>query len=179
VRKPREYRAETPGDLVQVDTVDLRPLPGVVLKQFTARDTVSRWDVVEVRTRATAATAKEFLDTLQQRLPFPVRALQVDGGSEFMAEFEATCRDQGIHLFVLPPHSPKLNGRVERAHRTHAEEFYQVYDGDLSLAALAPALLEWEHTYNTIRPHQALDWLTPLEYLQLHHPELAPSLSHM
>jgi transposase InsO family protein len=163
---------------VQVDTVDLRPLPGVVLKQFTARDVVSRWDVLEVRTRATAATAREFLATLKQRLPFPLRAIQVDGGSEFMAEFEAECQDQGIHLFVLPPHSPKLNGRVERANRTHAEEFYQVYAGDLNLAALAPALLDWERIYNTIRPHQALDWLTPLEYLQLHHPELAP-LSHM
>ncbi len=179
VRKPKEYQPEAPGDLVQVDTVDLRPLPKVVLKQFTARDVVSRWDVLEVRTRATAATAREFLVTMQQRLPFPLRAIQVDGGSEFMAEFEAACQDQGIHLFVLPPHSPKLNGRVERANRTHTEEFYQVYDGDLNLAALSPALLAWERTYNTIRPHQALDWQTPLEYLQHYHPELAPALSHM
>jgi transposase InsO family protein len=96
-----------------------------------------------------------------------------------MAEFEAACQDQGIRLLVLPPHSPKLNGRVERANRTHTEEFYQVYDGDLSLAALGPALLDWERTYNTVRPHQALDWLTPLEYLQQYHPALAPSLSHM
>ena len=179
VRKPKEYQANLPGDLVQVDTVDLRPLPGVILKQFTARDVISRWDVLEVRTRATATTARDFLATLIQRLPFPLRAIQVDGGSEFMAEFEAACQDQGIHLFVLPPHSPKLNGRVERANRTHTEEFYQVYDGDLNLAALGPALLEWEHTYNTIRPHQALDWQTPLEYLQHCHPELALSLSHM
>jgi len=27
---------------------------------------------------------------------------------------------------VLPPRSPKLNGAVERANRTHTEEFYQV-----------------------------------------------------
>lgn len=30
-----------------------------------------------------------FLDTLQRRLPFPLRALQVDGGSEFAAVLEA------------------------------------------------------------------------------------------
>ena len=35
-----------------VDTLDLRPLPGVVLKHFTARDVVSRWDVLEVHTQA-------------------------------------------------------------------------------------------------------------------------------
>ena len=72
VRKPKEYQAREPGDIVQVDTLDVRPLPGVVLKHFTARDVVSRWDVLEVHTRATATTAKAFLDTLQDRLPFPL-----------------------------------------------------------------------------------------------------------
>ncbi|HKM47520.1 MAG TPA: hypothetical protein VJX69_08020 [Terriglobales bacterium] len=55
-----------------------------------------------------------------------VRALQVDGGSEFAAQFEQSCQERGLHLFVLPPRSPKLNGAVERANRTHTEEFYQV-----------------------------------------------------
>ena len=79
IRKPRGYEANDPGDLVQVDTLDVRPLPGVVLKHFTARDVVSRWDVVEVHTRATATLAAGFLDTIQQRMPFQVRAIQVDG----------------------------------------------------------------------------------------------------
>jgi len=43
VRKPKDYSVASPGDLVQVDTLDLRPLSGVTLKQFTARDVVSRW----------------------------------------------------------------------------------------------------------------------------------------
>ena len=75
VRKPPSYRVRQPGDLVEVDTLDLRPLPGVVLKQFTARDVLSRWDVVEAHRRATATTAAGFLDTLQHRMPFPIRAL--------------------------------------------------------------------------------------------------------
>jgi len=45
-RKPREYQARQPGDIVQLDTIDVRPLPGVIIKHFTARDVVSRWDVV-------------------------------------------------------------------------------------------------------------------------------------
>src|SRR3990170_5494824 len=61
IRKPRDYQACQPGDIVQVDTLDLRPLPGVVLKHFTARDVVSRWDVVEVYSVATARTATDFL----------------------------------------------------------------------------------------------------------------------
>lgn len=161
IRKPRDYRVSRPGDLVQVDTLDLRPLPGVILKHFTARDMVSRWDVLEVATRASAATASRFLDSLQKRSPFPIRAIQVDGGSEFQAEFERECEKRGILLFVLPPRSPKLNGRVERAHRTHREEFYEVADLDWTVAGIRPQLLAWERIYNTVRPHQALNYKTP------------------
>lgn len=178
VRKPREYQARKPGDLVQVDTLDVRPLPGVILKHFTARDVVCRWDVVELHTRATATAAAIFLETLLARMPFPVKAIQVDGGSEFQAAFEQACQRRAIRLFVLPPRSPKLNGCVERAQRTHREEFYERYDGDVETRALNQALRAWEHTYNTVRPHQALDGRTPLEYLTLCHPEMAP-LSHM
>lgn len=165
IRKPKEYLAKEPGDVVEVDTVDLRPLPGVNLKHFTACDIISRWDVLGVYTRATANTAALFLDDLLARTPFPVKAIQVDGGSEFKADFEAACQDKGLQLFVLPPRSPKLNGCVERANRTHREEFYEVYDLDWTVSALRPDLLNWEHVYNTIRPHRALGYLTPQQFI--------------
>jgi len=165
VRKPAGFVAARPGDLVQVDTLDVRPLPGLVLKQFTARDVVSRWDVLELRSSASARSAVAILDALAARMPFPLRAISVDNGSEFMAEFEASCAERGIALLTLPPRSPKLNGSVERANRTHTEEFYEVTDAEATLADLCPALLAWEATYNTIRPHQALGSLTPAEYL--------------
>ena len=161
IRKPKGYQVTRPGDLIQVDTLDLRPLPGVVLKHFTARDVISRWDVLDVASRATAVTASRFLDSLQQRAPFLIKAIQVDGGSEFQAEFERECQKRGILLFVLPPRSPKLNGYVERAHRTHIEEFYEVADLEWTAAGVRPHLLAWEKAYNTVRPHQSLGYRTP------------------
>jgi len=166
IRKPKDYVVQAPGDLLQVDTLDLRPLPGVVFKHFTARDVISRWDVLEVHTALSAALAVRFLDTCQARMPFRIKALQVDGGSEFKAAFETACQQRGLQLFVLPPRSPKLNGRVERAQRTHTEEFYEVSDAELTVPALNQALQGWERTYNTVRPHQALGYLTPAEFLQ-------------
>jgi putative transposase len=165
-RKPKGYEAKQMGDLVQLDTLDIRPLPGVVLKHFTAHDVVSRWNVIGVYLRSTAANAVRFLDTLEQRMPFPLKAIQVDGGAEFEALFEEECQRRGIKLFVLPPRSPKLNGGVERAHRTHTEEFYEVTDSTFEIAELGEELLEWENIYNTVRPHQALGYLTPLKFLE-------------
>lgn len=165
IRKPKEYIARAPGDIVQVDTMDVRPLPGVAFKHFAARDVVSRWDVVDVSSRATSASAAHFMDSIIKRMPFQVKAIQVDGGSEFQGAFEETCQKLGLPLFVLPPRSPKLNGSVERSNRTHTEEFYEVTDSEFELVSLGPALRQWEITYNTIRPHQALNYLTPHQYL--------------
>ena len=164
-RKPKDYQACSPGDIVQLDTLDLRPLPGVLLKHFTAHDVVCKWNILGVYTQASAKTAADFLDSLDARMPFPVKAVQVDGGSEFESAFEEACQHRGIRLFVLPPRSPKLNGGVERAHRTHTEEFYEVTDSTFELADLRSELLQWETIYNTVRPHQTLGYLTPAIFL--------------
>ncbi len=98
-------------------------------------------------------------------MPFPVRAVSIDNGLEFRAEFEAACAARGIALLVLPPRSPRLHGTVERANRTHTEEFYEVTTAEPNLAAFQAELRIWEHTYNHVRPHQALGYLTPAEFL--------------
>ena len=167
-RKPKEWAVLEPGDLLQLDTQKQTPEPGVTIHHFGARDTVSRWDVVGVYSRATARNGRDFLQQVLSRMPFTVKAVQIDGGSEFKAEFEEACAALALPLFVLPPNSPKLNGRVERSHRTHEEEFYDCYEGDLTLAALRPALRAWEDIYNRVRPHQALGYQTPLAWLQHH-----------
>ena len=166
VRKPKYWRIAQPGDLVEIDTKEIRMRGRVILKHFSARDVVSRWDVVEVHRRATSLAAARFLDTLLERFPFPVRALQVDGGSEFAAEFELACQQKQLPLFVLPPKSPKLNAHVERSHRTHHEEFYQVQADSDQVPVLNRQLRHWERTYNCVRPHQALCYLTPLEFIR-------------
>lgn len=165
-RVPKDRRHPTvPGALVQVDTVHIRPSAGPPRRQFTAIDVVSRCAVLGVRSQATAGTATAFLDELVDRMPFPVQAIQVDGGSEFMAEFEQACQQRGIALYVLPPRSPKLNGRVERLNGTCRREFWEWYDGELDLPTLQQALRDYEVYYNTQRLHQALGYQTPAQAL--------------
>lgn len=166
VRKPKSYLPVAPGDLVQVDSSDVRPGDGSHYKHFSGRDVICKWDVLDVFDRATATAAARFLDTLIARSPYAVRAIQVDGGSEFKADFERLCQERGISLYVLPPRSPKLNGCVERAQRTHKEEFYELVDLPPTIGELRLLLLRQEQTYNTVRPHQALGQITPWAWLQ-------------
>ncbi|WP_105318215.1 integrase core domain-containing protein [Thermus tenuipuniceus] len=163
-RKPRGYQVQAPGDLIQVDTLTVTLGPGEVVRQFSAVDLFTRYALGEVHSRATARLAGEFLSRLVAQAPFAIRAVQVDGGSEFMGEFEEACRGLGIALFVLPPRSPKLNGHVERLQRTFREEFYTraLPTGVGELQAELKAYLEH---YNRRRPHMALGGLAPLEFL--------------
>lgn len=118
--------------MIQLDTMHGRPLPGIERRQFTAIDVIFRCAVVGVRTPASAGTTTAFLDELLARMPVSVQEIQVDGGSEVMGAFEATCRAKGIALHVLPPRSPKLNRRVERrAMAPSASESWECYEGDL------------------------------------------------
>jgi len=166
VRKPKEYLANSPGAIVQVDTSHVLLYNGFRFKHFTACDVFTRWQVLEVHDRATAHAAAGFLDTIIKRMPFPVKAIQVDGGSEFMAEFEDACKKRGIKLFVLPPRSPKLNGHVERSNRTHKEEFYQRLKTPNAIAEVRKLLRTWEDVFNCYRPHQALAYQTPRVFYQ-------------
>lgn len=124
IRLPTTKRQPTqPGELIHLDTMHLRPEPGIERRPFTAIAVVSRLAVVGVRASATAGTAAAFLDELVARMPVPIQGLHVDGGSECMARFEHAGKMRGMALDVLPPRSPKLNGRVERLNDTVRREF--------------------------------------------------------
>jgi putative transposase len=166
VRKPQGWRVDGPGDLVQLDTLQIKLRNGVIRWQFSARDVICRWDQARAYHRPTSFSASLFLEYLEHKFPFPIRAIQIDGGSEFKKHFEEACLRRGLKLFIIPVRSPKLQGHVERANRTHREEFYEVEDIGLTLEEHNKQLEQWIVTYNTIRPHQSLDYLTPWEYYQ-------------
>lgn len=84
-RLPWGYRPTRPGDLVQIDTTPITLYPGCRRIHFSARDVISRTDVLAAYSKATSRTAERFLRQELSRMGFPVRAIQIDGGSEFRA----------------------------------------------------------------------------------------------
>lgn len=164
-RLPRDLKASKPGGLVQLDTVFVNLTPTKAIKHFTAYCPVAKWTVGKACNRATSQAAASFLDKLQADMPFPVEAIQVDGGSEFMAAFEEACQAKGIRLYVLPPKCPQMNGAVERCNGAWRYEFYETYDLPSSVEALNPILDSFQNLYNHHRPHGALAGQTPAAYL--------------
>jgi transposase InsO family protein len=154
----RRYSRPVPGDRVQMDTCKIRP----GLYQYTAIDDCSRWQVVGLYPRRTAANTRDFLKHVLQEMPFPVQRVQTDRGGEFFAYgVQDNLREQHIKFRPNRPRAPYLNGKVERVQRTALEEFWPTVDPkDPDLAA---QLEQWRSFYNHHRPHSALGGSTPAE----------------
>jgi len=167
IRKPKDVTFEKPGDIIQIDTVSISLAHNRTVKHFDAYDVHAKWTVAKPYRKATAKNAADFLDKVTAEMPWPVKAIQIDGGSEFMAEFEEACKDKKIPLYVLPPRSPKLNGAVERCNGAWRYEFYAVTDLPNDINKIAEHVDAFQHLYNHVRPHGALDGKTPNQYLQI------------
>lgn len=179
LKRGQKLQGSNPGDVIQVDHMSVPMSAGPVIKHFNAVCTVSRWNVADAFNAASAKTAKSFIDKLIQESPFPIRQIQVDGGSEFMAEFEEECQHRGISLAVLAPKSPKLNGHVERINGTWRSDFYDLFDLPTSLKELRPLLNDFTDSYNWDRPHEGLGLQTPQQFLEGSGIQVSPFQSHM
>src|SRR5262249_37558901 len=103
----------------------------------------------------------EFLEQVFEELPFPIQRLQTDNGTEFLAY---KVRDYLLDLCIkqrpIPPRTPHLNGKVERAQKTLLDEFYATTS--LDSPTLADDLGVWLLDYNYRRVHGSLG-MTPMQ----------------
>jgi transposase InsO family protein len=99
------------------------------------------------------------------KFPFRIHTIRTDRGHEFQAQFHWHVEDKGMRHVYIKPRTPRLNGKVERSHRTDKEEFYQLlsYTDDVDLNQ---KLAKWEQFYNFHRPHGAFSGKTPYEALR-------------
>ena len=169
----KDYKKMTLGERVQIDHMTVT-INGITVKHFQAWDRKSKYITAGVFSNATAKSAKRFLLDFVEQAPFPILSIQVDGGSEFMAEFEEACAELGIPLIVLPPKKPEYNGGVERGNRIFREEFYNRSDLlEDSVRGIQSSLSKAVIKYNTYRPHRNLKGLTPMQYIIRSYPKAA------
>jgi transposase InsO family protein len=156
--KPKRYSRPVPGDRVQMDVCKIRP----GLYQFTAIDDCSRYLVTGLARRPSAAAALAFLDQVLDEMPFAIQRIQTDRGAEFFAEkVQRRLMAETIKFRPIPPRSPHLNGKIERAQRTVLEEFWPTVDA--RAPDVGDQLAVWVHHYNWDRPHESLGGQCPID----------------
>lgn len=153
-----------PGSLIQVDTAYLNPRGRRYCYQFVAVDSVTRMVFSRIYPTRGAKNGKLFLEETKRHFPFLIQSVQSDNGSEFLGDFHTKLQEENINHFFTYPATPKMNSRAERVIKTVREEFWN--DGNLlgDLDDLNESLKGWLIFYNTKRPHQSLNYQTPMGY---------------
>lgn len=182
-RYRRTFLVPTPGDLVQVDVKFVSYLiEGRRLYQYTAIDCCTRLRIIQLSEEMTIHTSKAFIQYALASFPFPVRIVQTDNDSIFthwytagpktpldrpvkIHPFTAMCQLFGATHRLIPPRTPRLNGKVERSHQTDEEEFYRLRRYK-TRQDLKRAFARWLYHYNHNRLHMALNGKSPIQTLQ-------------
>jgi len=172
-RGDRRFKRWERGGAMELWQMDV--VGGVLLadgregKILTGIDDHSRFVVCAgLMLRATSrAVCRHFAEALGAHgVPQEVRT---DNGKVFTGRFGARdtevlfdriCRENGIDHLLTAPRRPQTTGKIERFHRTMRHEFLtgRVFDDPETAQA---DLDRWVASYNTGRPHSALDMATP------------------
>ncbi len=91
--------------------------------------------------------------------------IRSDNGPEFIAQaIGVWCFKNEIEWAYIQPGKPTQNSLVERFNRTFREDVLDSYMFD-SLSQARKYANAWAWMYNNERPHSALGYLTPVEFL--------------
>jgi len=104
-KKYKRYQRLIPGDRVQIDTCKIAP--GIY--QYTAVDDCTRFRVLDIFKRRSAANTLLFLDKMIEEFPFPIQRIQSDRGREFFAEtVQLKMMENCIKFRPVKPASPRV-----------------------------------------------------------------------
>lgn len=179
-RPPKQLKDYAPGALIEKD-MKLAPTKAKIPRKIDDKyhlqdyfnyqhsfiDSFTRIKFVELVEVPDSRSAKEAFGKIKQRLPFKIGSVNTDNGGENGKDFkDELARNEIVHFYSRTS-TPTDNPRVERSHLTDEKEFYGRGNSFLPFNEQKEALRKWEYVYNNIRPHQALGYLTPMEFYKL------------
>jgi transposase InsO family protein len=175
--KPHRYEKQRPGELVHIDIKFLPALRNARYDyEFAAVDDFSREAVVWIGLDQSSLSAAGFLERVVETLPYRVEAVLTDNAFAFtmryaqhadrLTRFQQACATLGIRHYLLRPHAPQSNGKVERFFRTVDDECL-TQRALFTFRARTRAVDEFVRFYNHERPHLSLGGMTPIERRKL------------
>jgi len=171
-RKWKRWERGAPMELWQMDVVGGFPLAdGTSAKALTGVDDHSRMCVcARLMSRERTRAVCDGLRAALGGYGAPEQIL-TDNGKVFTGRFnhppvevlfDAICRENGIEHLLTQPRSP-TTGKIERFHRSLRAESLSERGAFVNLRTAQQALDEWVDYYNTQRPHQSLNMVTPAD----------------
>lgn len=158
----QRFEHAAPNDLWQMDFVGHKPMRTDRVHPFTIIDDHSRFGVtLAACADETIVTAWDHLVRCFERYGLPW-AILCDNGTPWghsgfgLTVFHVRLMQLGIQLLHGRPYHPQTQGKVERWHRTITSAVF----GPIPFRDLEHAQVAFDaflHSYNTDRPHEALD----------------------
>lgn len=164
-RKPSDLIINSPGDLVEVDTV-VRYIGQIKRYIAAAVDVSSRYSFALSYIRPNSLCARDFIKKLEEVFPYKIKSIQTDNGSELHKYFMQYLEQKNITHYWNYKGQPYKQGHIERFNRTIQEEFVDQNERWLdNVAEFNEKLIDWLLWYNTRRCHWSLNLLSPVDYL--------------
>lgn len=166
-----------PGERVQKDVAYLPHLFGKSHRQYNyqAIDLFTRIAFSHIYPECTPENTVDFLKRCIAFFPFKIEAFQFDHGTENTYDLRpditkihpvaAFLDPLGIGRKYSPVATPRMNGCVERLHRTWREEVERHHKWK-NASKMHKDNLKWLRYYNEQRPHFGIEAMTPLQRLR-------------
>jgi len=174
-RPPTKIKDYAPGALIEKDMKYIAKLGSKSEKntrdnfyyQQTMIDSFTRIRVLGLTKSFDSQTTAQIRKEMIKRFPFNLACENTDNGAENIGEYTDSLQDENVFHFYSNSGTPTDNPRVERSHLTDDIEFYNQGNYYDSFEKQKEALEKWEYVYNFVRPHQAIGYLTPMEFYAL------------
>ena len=163
-----------PGKLWHIDSV-LVDWYGSKRSILTAIEDKTKLAYARVYKNHSSRSATDFLKRLVYLSSGDIAIIHSDNGSEFAGAFETAVKDLSLFQVYSRVRTPNDNPSLERFNRTIQEEWLNLSEVGLdSISEANHDLTNWLIEYNSVRPHQALDYQTPLEYAHHNYFQVSP-----
>jgi transposase InsO family protein len=131
---------------------------------FTGIDSFSKVAFARMYQRANSYNAADFLNRLLYLTNGKIENIQTDNGSEFEKYFNQGCQKLNLARYYNRPRTPKDNPVNERFNRTIQDEFINLSNFTPDVIQFNQGITEWLIEYNFRRPHEALNYETPIKF---------------
>jgi len=161
IKKLPDYRKKS-GYIICLDTVVIY-WSGLKRYIFTSIDKYGKVAYARMYKTKSSLNAKDFLYRLNYLLDGQIPRVGHDLGTEFGKHFIQACQELGIEQYYSRLRTPKDNPECERFNQTLQTEFIKLGNFHSNPEIFNKNLTEWLIEYNFRRPHQTLNYRTPIE----------------